>query len=253
MQNVLWVDSHCHPQYDSLGLTAIQHAFDNSIARLCCVGIDLTQHEFLISCKKKFNVAISIGEHPTNDFSQVNWDLLEQLLPYYNAVGETGFDFQTEVGPQIEAFERQAYFAQKFNLPVILHIRDSGDGAIESLAMQEISKFPNLKGVFHCFVGSKKLADFAISRGFFVSFSGIITFKKCDALRTTMKIIPMDLFLIETDAPYLAPEPYRGKPNFPVYARHIGEFIAHFLNLDLLQFSNYLMKNFDALYPLSSL
>lgn len=249
MDKVLWVDSHCHPQYESLGISCIQEAYDNDVSKICCVGTEISEHEFLMKCKEEYKTAIAIGEHPLNDFFQnVNWNFMESIIKNYNAIGETGFDFQADISKQIEAFEIQAALAEKYNLPVILHIRDAGDGKIEKLAMEQLSRFKNLKGVFHCFVGTQKLVDFAIQNNFFISFSGIITFKKSQYLREVMKTIPLELFLIETDAPYLAPVPKRGKPNHPMYVKYIGEFISQFLKIDEFNLSEQVIKNFDKLY-----
>ncbi|WP_342261735.1 TatD family hydrolase [Alphaproteobacteria bacterium endosymbiont of Tiliacea citrago] len=250
MKEILWVDSHCHPQYENLGLESIEEALENGISKICCVaaGESFAEHDFLMKCKEKYNTAIVIGEHPTNDFAKTDWNFLESVILNYNAIGETGFDFQSEIEPQIEAFERQANLALKYDLPVVLHIRDAGDGKIEELTMQELKKFPNLRGVFHCFVGGKKLAQFAIDRNFFISFSGIITFKKAEAIRDLMKTLPVENFLIETDAPYLAPVPKRGKINRPSYVKYVGEFISQFLNIKEEVFSEIVNKNFDKLY-----
>lgn len=247
-KQIEWVDSHFHPQYEPLKIETIQEALDNNIRKLCCVATKLDEIDFLLECKKNFDVAISLGEHPLNDCSNVNWSILEENVKNINAIGEIGFDFQSNIEEQIRIFDIQASLADKYDLPVILHVRDSGNGEIEELTITKIKQFPNLRGIFHCFVGGKKLADFAISQGFFISFSGIITFKKSDQLRDVLPLVPLDLILIETDAPYLAPVPKRGKANHPMYVKYVGEFIADYLNIDHANLAKMVSKNFDMLY-----
>lgn len=247
MNTVLWADAHCHPQ-DQIGLGAIQEAYESGIKKICCVGLNCAEHEIMLKCKNEYGTKIALGEHPMNDFSNVDWEFLDSVINQYDAIGETGFDFQTPINPQIEAFERHAVMAIKHNLPLVLHIRDAGDGVIENLTIEQLRKFPQLKGVLHCFVGKQKLADFAIQRGFFLSFSGIITFNKSNDLRAVLKTVPLDLLLIETDSPYLAPVPKRGKLNYPMYVRYTGEFISSFLQKPEELISEFVLSNFDRLY-----
>lgn len=248
MSSILWVDSHFHPQYKNLGLESIKEAYDNGIAKMCCVATEISDHNFLMKAKMEYDVSVSLGEHPMNDFTLTDWCFLEKEIENYDAIGETGFDFQADINPQIEAFERQAFLAEKHDLPIILHIRDAGDGKVEEIAMHEIRKFNRLRGVFHCFVGTQRLANFAIEMDFFMSVSGIVTFKNANLLREVVKNIPKNLLLIETDSPYLAPLPKRGKVNHPMYVRYVGEFLSQFLHMDESELSNIVLENFDKLY-----
>lgn len=247
-QDVFLVDSHFHPQCDPLSESCIMEAINNGVKKLCCVSTKLNDTEFLLNCKAKYDVKIALGHHPLDYTKNLNWSIIEQNINKISAIGETGFDYQGNLQKQLELFNIQAELAIKYDLPVILHIRDEGNGVVEEFAINALKKYKDLKGVFHCFVGTQKLVDFAISQGIFVSFSGIITFKKSEQLREVLKTIPHELLMIETDAPWLAPVPLRGKCNHPMYVKYICEFMSNFLNISKEKFSEIVLKNFDNLY-----
>jgi len=261
---IRWVDSHCHPHLiidepDSPKL-AIKEAVDGNI-RILCVSVEIDDYETFAGYKKLYpnNVVFSAGQHPLHENDNANWEKLAHHAATDKnivAIGETGFDFQGNEAVQRNAFEKQVEIACANDLPIILHTRDSGDGAIEKLTKAEITNatrvHSNLTGVFHCFTGSIELAEFAINAGWYISFSGIITFKSANSIReVAMHLYKngyLNKMLIETDSPYLAPTPMRGKTNQPGYVRYVGEYLAQFFEHDLADFAAQLEKNFDTLF-----
>jgi TatD DNase family protein len=220
-----WIDSHCHVQL--LENNDIENTLKH-IQTFMNVGLSLTEYGFLKELKKNYPVYGAIGEHPLNDGmvdEQRFTEILEEGL--IDAIGETGFDSKGDAELQKKSFEVHAKLALKYNLPIVLHTREA-----EALTMQEILKYPKLRGVFHCFTGSVELAKFAIENGWFISFSGIVTFKNAKSLQEIAKIVPRELILIETDSPYLAPAPLRGKENRPEYVVHVGEFLQTLLSIE---------------------
>jgi TatD DNase family protein len=214
-----------------------------------CIATRIDDYDALLRLKQEFpeNVFISLGQHPSEgDFS---CDIARQLLNcgQINAVGETGFDCKGDLKRQRVNFDLHAQLATDFDLPIILHTR-SGVIDVEDETIAALKNWPNLRGVFHCFAGSQKLADFAQSIGWKVSFSGIITFKNANDLRAIAKTILHHNLLIETDSPYLSPEPFRGQTNSPSNARYIGEYIAKMLKIDTSSFAEIVYKNYFSLF-----
>jgi TatD DNase family protein len=172
------------------------------------------------------------GTHGAN--SQIKKEIEELLShPKCVAVGECGLDYYYDHSPreiQKEVFTWQMELARKFNLPLMIHTRDAEEDTMEMLS--------NFEGhaVFHCFTGSQKLADFGVRKGFRISFSGIVTFKNAQDLRQVFRSLPQDRILIETDSPYLAPVPMRGKRNESAFIEHTAEFLAKELGISVEDF-----------------
>lgn len=272
MDQIRWVDSHCHPHLiideEDGDLVVLKEAVDSG-TRMMCVSVEMSDYEKLAEYKKLYpdHVKISLGQHPLHEQAHnvkpIDWKEFERLVASDKnilAIGETGFDFQGGIKNAMEeqkhAFHTQVDIACKYDLPIILHTRDVGNGEIEQITREEIIKakkaHENLVGVMHCFTSSLKLAEFAIENGWYVSFSGIVTFKNANSLREValnlFKMGFLDRLLIETDAPYLAPQAVRGKTNKPHYVSYVGEFLADLFGIERAEFAQQMERNFDALF-----
>jgi TatD DNase family protein len=247
----MWIDSHCHLQLfprSNSSLTAFDLLDTLEIDHLMCVATSVSEYNDLLRVKDygRGKVFISLGEHPCNetfDFEQFERIVKIEGKGMIEAIGELGFDASGCLKRQREWFDLQAQVASDVNLPIILHTRNA-----EEETMAALKSWPNLKGVFHCFTGSQKLADFAVEMGWYVSFSGIVTFKKCDELRAIAQTIPLNQLLIETDAPFLAPEPKRGHVNIPDYVKYLGDYMSNLLSIPEQAFAFQMKKNYHDLF-----
>jgi TatD DNase family protein len=230
------LDAHCHladprlyPDLDG----ALARAADAAVGTIVAVGaIDTIETDRLTIeiAERHPHVLAAIGVHPHNasDCDDARIASLTALArsPKVVAIGETGLDFHYMRSPadaQERAFRRHLELARALDRPVMIHCRDAEPRLCEIVRE---AGMPPAGGMIHCFTGSADAAREFVELGFYVSFSGIVTFKKADALRAAAMLVPEDRLLIETDAPYLAPEPYRGKPNEPAYVRRTFEAMA---------------------------
>ncbi|MBU6473651.1 MAG: TatD family hydrolase [Alphaproteobacteria bacterium] len=229
------VDSHCHldfpefaPELDAVVARAV--AADVRV----CVSIATTLKNFprVRAIAEQFgNVYCSVGIHPHEAEAEPlagPTPLIELAThPKVVGIGETGLDFYYAHSPrevQIANFRAHIEAARQTGLPLIVHTRDAEDDTI-AILNEEMGKGA-FTGVIHCFTGTPRLAEAALKLGFFISVSGIATFKKADALRDTLRMVPLERLLVETDAPYLAPLPYRGKRNEPSFVVHTARALA---------------------------
>lgn len=254
------IDSHAHlddPRFDEDRDAVLQRAWDAGIWRILTIGngngpdqmgcgIPIAEaHDWIYT---------SVGIHP-HDASKVeerHYDLLENLSrhPRVLAIGETGLDYYYDNSPrdiQREVFRRQLALSRKLQLPVIIHTRDA-DGDTEQILREN----PPSGGVIHCFTSSEKLASFALSIGLLISFSGIVTFPKSQALAEIARRIPPDRFLVETDCPYLAPVPHRGKRNEPLFVADTARFIAGLHGVPPDETAARTSANFDRVFAAKS-
>lgn len=244
----MWIDSHCHLHY-ATDFDMAKDALENNIKHLMCVATKVSDYETLKALKKQYSnfINISLGQHPCDindpNFNYKNFEEIVKTDKNIIAIGETGFDIQGDLKMQRKFFDLHAEIANKFELPIILHTRD-----VEEETISALKNWPALKGVFHCFTGSAKLADFAQEIGWKISFSGIVTFKSAEYLRDIAKNILLENMLIETDAPFLAPVPMRGKPNKASYVKYVGEFIASLLNKKNEDFAKIMETNYFNLF-----
>lgn len=227
------VDSHCHlnfPEFKEDLDIVIENAKNNGVKYLLTVNTSLQESLDLQKIAKNYeNIFCSVGVHPHESKLFQTANLQQKIIELCNyekvvALGETGLDYyynHSEKEEQINAFEIHLSTSLITNLPVIIHTRDADLDTINCL-----KKFPNTQGVFHCFSGSKELAKQALDLGFYISFSGIITFKKAESLREIVKFVPDDRLLVETDSPFLAPVPHRGKRCEPSFTKITAELIA---------------------------
>ncbi|MFV9875569.1 MAG: TatD family hydrolase [Rickettsiales endosymbiont of Dermacentor nuttalli] len=233
------VDSHCH-----LNFPDFASDFDHMLERAKNVGVGLIQTicttidempELLAISNKYNNIYTSVGVHPNNVEKQVIVSI-EQILDYTKhnkviGIGETGLDFyykQSSKQQQIESFRNHIQAARISNLPIIIHTRNADQETIAIL--EEEMKIGKFKGLIHCFSTGKNLAYKAIEMGLYISISGIVTFKKANDLQDIVKTLPLSSLLLETDAPYLAPVPHRGKRNEPSFVHNTAEFLSELLS-----------------------
>ena len=224
-----WVDAHCHLQLGEGGDAQVHRARGAGVEWMVCVGTDLdsSRHALDFATRHR-NVLGTVGLHP-HDASKLaaQWSLLEPLAaaPECVAVGEAGFDLYYEHSPRDEqevAFRFQIRLAKRLGKPLVIHSRDAWDETFRVLADEGVPE----PTVFHCFTGGPAEARRALDLGAYLSFSGIVSFKSAGDLRAAARITPADRLLVETDAPYLAPEPHRGKPNEPALVGVVGAALA---------------------------
>ena len=251
------VDSHCHlnmPDFSDDLDVIISNAQKNKIKGLLTICTELSELKKLKQISRKYNnIWYSGGVHPNNVNIYYNNEL-NQILDFNNdkcfiAIGETGLDYFYENPKkemQKQSFIKHINIARDLNLPIIVHTRDADEDTIDILK-QEYKK-GKFKGVIHCFTASEELAMEVLSINFFISVSGIITFKNAESIRNTIKKVPLDKLLVETDAPYLAPVPNRGKRNEPAYVRHTAEFLAKLKGLPFESLANITTENFFNLF-----
>lgn len=251
------VDSHCHLNFPSIynnRKEIVKRALNNRISILLTVSTSLEEIEQNLEITEEFNnVYCSIGVHPNNltNTGVLKSVLIEKLENVISdkkkvvAIGETGYDLYRNKENfliQKEAFIQHIEIANKFDFPIIIHTRNAEDETIDLLSNYKI------RGVFHCFNGSFNLLKFAIKKGFYISISGLVTFKNAKRLREIIELIPLQQLLIETDSPFLSPEPFRGKINEPSFLIHTAKKISEIRKMDIEDFGNITTNNFYKLF-----
>lgn len=228
------IDSHCHldnPQFDNDREAVLKRAQAEGLTHLVTIGCDFvtSQHAVSLAQQHPF-IFSSIGVHPheVKDITPATYDELRTLAkqPKVVAYGEIGLDYYYNFSPpeiQRQRFREQIALARELHLPIIVHSRDAKE---DTLTILREEKADELGGVFHCFTGDLEMANAAMDLGFFLSFSGIVTFPKAIALQKVVQDLPLDRMLIETDSPYLAPHPHRGKRNEPAHVQYVARKIA---------------------------
>ena len=249
------IDSHCHLHFDGYKddlLLVLERAKDAEVKALLTVSTaldDLPKILNLIDTYPQIYGSIGIHPHETDHtpIDELRKVVLEHAKhPKIWALGETGLDFYYEHSSretQIPLFDAHLALSLETNLPVIIHTRNADDDTISTLKLH-----PSVRGVFHCFSGSKDFAKQALDLGFYLSFSGIITFQKAQDLRDVVEYVPLDRILIETDSPFLAPVPYRGKRNEPAYVQQVAETMANLKKLSIEEIAHITTENFYSLF-----
>ncbi|MBP8707521.1 MAG: TatD family hydrolase [Caldisericia bacterium] len=249
----LYIDSHAH-------LNLINEKIDDTISKckeagvnyIVNVGYDLSSSEFSINLANNHKPVFgSIGIHPHYvDSVQINEieNIFKRII--YNrkiiAIGEIGLDYVKSTTPKSKQFELLDYqlnLVLTYNLPVIIHNR-SADNDILSI----LDNYKNLRGVFHCFSSNKEFAKKVLDKGFYISFTGNITYPNSQQLQDVVSWVPLDSILLETDSPYLSPQILRGKENHPVNVKHIYETVAIIKNIDIEELSQSIFNNFINLF-----
>ncbi|MCY1352707.1 putative metal-dependent hydrolase YcfH [compost metagenome] len=255
------VDSHCH--LDRLDLTAHGGSLDAALdaARACgvghflCIGVSADNAAAVKALAERYeDVDCSVGVHPLDlqpgAAPALDWLLGELQHPGVVAIGETGLDYHYEPEAaelQQEAFRLHLEAARITGKPVIVHTREA---RADTLALLREAALPQA-GVLHCFTEDWEMARAALDIGFYISLSGIVTFRNADALREVARRVPADRLLVETDSPYLAPIPHRGKPNLPQYVREVAEFLASVRGTSYEALAEQTTANFQRLFPLA--
>ncbi len=251
------IDSHCHLYFESIKndfKKIIENAKNNKIKCILSINtdpFDFENHYNLIKDYK--SIFISYGQHPEN-VKKNNIITLDNLLKFSNyekviGIGETGLDYyhsKENKNEQIKSFENHIECSYSNNLPLIIHQRDSENDLIDIIKNYH-NKNP-LKIVFHCFTGTDKLKNFCLDNNFYISLSGIITFKNAQNLRETIRDFPLNNILVETDSPFLSPEPRRGKVNEPANINFIIEYLSNFFKISINQLSEITDNNFYNLF-----
>ncbi len=257
----MFVDSHCHLNFPDYALTLDQIRADMASAqvdRALCISTTLEEFPQVQALAARFdNFWATVGVHPDNEGVQEPTveDLVERSrLPRVVGIGETGLDYYrlgdrtvADMAWQRERFRVHIRAARQTGLPMVIHTREASE---DTLAILRDEGEGLVRGVFHCFTENEAVARAALDLGFYISFSGILTFKNAVALREVAKFVPLERCLIETDSPYLAPTPHRGKTNSPAYVPLVAKQLAAIKGCDEAEVGRITSANFEDLFSL---
>lgn len=252
------IDSHCH--LDRIDLEPYQNDFalfmadagNRQIERMLCIAIDLESYPAMLALVAGYpQISVTVGVHPNvQDCIEPDVDQLISLGQPENviAIGETGLDYFRSTGDldwQHRRFRNHIRAAKALKKPLIIHTREAGNDTLRILKEEGADE---TGGIIHCFTEDWEFAQKALDLNFYISFSGIVTFNSAKEIKEAAKKVPEDRFLIETDSPYLAPVPFRGKPNYPAYVRYVAEHIAELRNTSFDQIAELSTRNFYNLF-----
>lgn len=251
----MWIDVHTHlDKLEEGPEKALELARAAGVKRLVTIGTEPADHPVVLSLAKKYypEVYCTLGVHPHEGqiYTEEAGKFIEAHIQDREvvAVGEIGLDYYYNESPkekQQAAFRAQLEIARKYNMPVEIHTRDAEEDTIAIL--KEFNG--QVKGIIHCFTGTRWLADEALKLGFNISISGVVTFKNAEDLRDTVRSLPLDRIHIETDAPFLAPVPMRGKKNTSAYVVHTAEFVAKLKGVSVEQLAQQTNANALKMFP----
>ncbi len=262
------VDSHCH--LDCIDLSGFENSFDKLIKQthragvehMLCVSINLEKYPGMLDKVRDYpDISVSAGMHPMADKNdEFSVEYLTELATDKKvvAIGETGLDYYYyhkdapgKDAPewQQERFRAHIQVARELNKPIIVHTRDAGDDTLGILREENADQ---CSGVIHCFTETQEFANQAMEMGFMISISGIVTFRNADRLRKIVKSIPDDKLLIETDSPYLAPIPHRGKQNQPAFVQYVAATLAELRSTSVEHIAEISRNNFYQLFKLAN-
>ena len=251
----MYIDSHCHINFPDLA-DKLPEVFDlmahNQVSHALCISVELEKFpEVLALAEAHPNVYASVGVHPDHeDCTEPTVDELVALAdhPKVVAIGETGLDYFRLTGDlewQRERFRTHIRAARATGKPLVIHTRSAAE---DTLRIMREERAGEAGRVMHCFTESLTVAEAAIEQGFYISFSGIVTFKNATSLREVAVAIPLERMLIETDSPYLAPVPHRGKTNQPGFVKHVAEEIARVRGMTVEAVGEATTQNFFRLF-----
>ncbi len=256
----MFVDSHCHldrlkiEQCGGSIASAIDAAKAADVSHILCVCISADNKDAVLDLANTHpNVLASVGVHPSDVSADIPSSIYKDLIQWANhpkvvAIGETGLDYyytQDSKDVQLSSFIEHLKAAKALELPTIVHTRDAREDTLTCIEQYGCKKSA---GVLHCFTESWEMAENALDLNYYISISGIVTFKNAEALREVAKKIPLERLLIETDSPYLAPVPFRGKSNQPQYVRAVAEFLAELRGETLAELALATTNNFFQLF-----
>lgn len=252
------IDSHCHldridlkPYQDDFACF-MQAATDHQIERLLCIAIDLESYPAMLDLVANFQqISVTVGVHP--NVQEGKDPSIEELIVLGQpdkvvGIGETGLDYFRNTGDmewQHQRFRNHIRAAKALNKPLIIHTRAA---QIDTLRILKEEEAGSVGGVIHCFTENWDFAQKALDLNFYISFSGIVTFNSAQEIKEVAKKVPADRFLIETDSPYLAPVPFRGRPNYPTYVRYVAEQLAELRGTSVSKIAELSTANFYALF-----
>lgn len=249
------VDSHCHldfPDFEG-GMDALRDEMRaNGVTHALCISVSLAGFPKVLGLAERYgNFFASVGVHPDNeDPAPLDQSELLRLArnPRVVAIGETGLDYYRASGDvehQRSRFRTHIRAARQCRKPLVIHTREAAE---DTLRLMQEEGAGEVGGVLHCFTESQETADAALNLGFHISFSGIVTFKNAQSLKEVAKRVPLDRLLVETDSPYLAPVPFRGKTNRPGLVRYVAEEVARLKGISLEDLATATTRNFFRLF-----
>ena len=253
----MYFDSHAHVndrRFDEDRTELINSLFENEIYAFTEIGYDIESSQRAVELANEYErIYAAVGVHPA-DVDKLNDDGIKQIENMLTkekvvALGEIGLDYHFDDNPERDVqkkwFEAQIDVAKRNNMPIVVHSRDAMEDTINILKASG-----HYDGIIHCYSGSKESAKILLDMGFYISISGPVTFKNAGKLVEVAKYIPDDRILIETDCPYLAPEPYRGKRNCPLYVKNVCEKIAEFREMPTEKLAEITKNNAKAVYKI---
>jgi TatD DNase family protein len=257
----MFVDSHCHINFEGLAdrlPQLLENMRENAVTHALCVSVDLETLPSVLDIAGRYeNVYASVGVHPDHeDMREPSVAELVELAkhPKVVAIGETGLDYYrlgdrtiADMEWQRERFRTHIRAAHATGKPLIIHTRAASD---DTLRIMEEERAGEPGGVMHCFTEPWAIAERALAQNFYISLSGIVTFKSATDVQEVARRVPIERLLIETDSPYLAPVPFRGKPNEPAYVSHVGRFIAQQRGLPDAELGAVTTQNFFRLFKI---
>lgn len=256
------IDTHTHiadPDFDADRNEVIERAAAAGVGKMILIGTDLSSSERAVALAGQYPfmwAAVGLHPHESSQAGDSLYQMLEKLAGHPKVVGwgETGLDYHYNHSPreaQRRAFIEQIRLARKKRLPLVIHTREAWDETFEILENENVRQHAEEVGaVFHCFTGDKKVAERAVEFGCYLSFSGIVTFPKANALQEAAAWAPLDRIVVETDAPYLSPQGFRGKRNEPAFVRETAEKIARLRNCTFDAFFQITSRNAERLFKL---
>lgn len=260
----MYIDSHCHIDFPELAVRMpeiLGKMAENHVSHALCVSVDLPDFPRVLDLAKQHpNIYASVGVHP--DYPDTVEPSVEELVrladhPKIVAIGETGLDYYRLTGElewQRERFRNHIRASRITGKPLIIHTRSASEDTIRIMREEGAgTDAGGAGGVMHCFTESLDVAEAAMAMGFYISFSGIVTFKSAKDLQAVALAVPFERMLIETDSPYLAPVPHRGKMNEPGFVMHVAEFIAKLKGVPVEQVAQRTTENFFNLFKITRL
>ena len=255
---MIFIDSHCHldfPDYAEGASEIVRRANEKGVKYMMSISTHISKFTAIAAiAEQNENVFCSLGVHPHHaaeleeQFTENDMQALAKH-PKVVGIGECGLDYHYNYAPKDVAeqvFRKQIRVCLETGLPLIVHTREAEEDTVQVIESERAGA--PLKVLLHCFSSSEKLADRGLELGYFFSFSGIVTFKKSLEVQAAAKKVPLERMLIETDAPFLAPPPYRGKRNEPAYVIHVAEKIAELKDISLREVADQTTKNFFSIF-----
>ena len=255
----MYIDSHCHINFPELAARMpeiLARMAENRVTHALCVSVDLPDFPQVLALAEQYaHIYASVGVHP--DYEDTPEPAVDQLVELANhpkiiAIGETGLDYYRLEGDlewQRERFRTHIRASRITRKPLIIHTRAASEDTIRIMREEGAGTDKGgVAGVMHCFTESLEVAEAALEMGFYISFSGIVTFKSAKDLQAVARAVPMERILIETDSPYLAPVPHRGKMNEPGFVCHVAEYLATLKEVPLSQVAEQTTDNFFNLF-----